>query len=158
MTLAAASKSRDDSPVCNTLLGNYGNNMNHKHLLMASLLASLAACASSGPQRVASVTQSIPPHVVASPAVGASAKPAIDDPRIAESEKLAKELGYHVVDRDGARFYCRTVAPMGTRIPQKECLRSDAMQQEMRRREEDKMNIRQFQYCGPNCVPPPNAQ
>ena len=132
--------------------------MNHKQLLMASLFLTLTACAGSSPQRVASLAPSAPAHYTTSSAAGASATLVSDDPRVAESEKLAKEMGYHVVDRDGVRFYCRTVAPMGTRIPQKECLRSDAMQQEMRRREEDKANIRQFQYCGPNCVPPPNAQ
>jgi hypothetical protein len=67
-------------------------------------------------------------------------------------------MGYHIVMRDGARYYCRTVAPMGTRIPQKECLRADPLQQQLRRMEEDKINIRQFQYCGPSCVPPANAQ
>jgi hypothetical protein len=72
----------------------------------------------------------------------------------ADSDRKAKEMGYHIVMRDGARYYCRTVAPMGTRIPQKECLRADPLQQQLRRMEEDKINIRQFQYCGPSCVPP----
>jgi hypothetical protein len=42
------------------------------------------------------------------------------DPRIADSDRKAKEMGYRIVMRDGARYYCRTVAPMGTRIPQKD--------------------------------------
>jgi hypothetical protein len=67
-------------------------------------------------------------------------------------------MGFHIVMRGDAKYYCRTLAPMGTRIPQKECLRADTMQQLIRRTEEDKVNIRQFQYCGPSCVPPPNAQ
>lgn len=133
--------------------------MNHKLLLIAPLLATLTACASTSPKHVASLAPAAPPRAATSAAAGgATAKLAIDDPRIAESEKLAKEMGYRVVERDDGRYYCRTIAPMGTRIPQKECLRSDALQAQMRRREEDKMNIRQFQYCGPNCVPPPNAQ
>jgi hypothetical protein len=134
--------------------------MNHPHLLTAFMLATLTACAVSTPQptRMASAARSGAPAAATTAATGASAIPAMDEVRVADSEKRAKEMGYHVEMRDGTRFFCRTVAPMGTRIPQKECLRSDAMQQLIRRTEEDKMNIRQFQSCGPNCVPPPNAQ
>jgi hypothetical protein len=138
--------------------------MNSKHLLMASILATLSACATSTPQpsRMASVAPSVaPPAATAAAtaaATGATATQADYDPRIAESDKKAKEMGFHIVMRDGARYYCRTVAPMGTRIPQKECLRADSLQQQIRRMEEDKINIRQFQYCGPACVPPANAQ
>jgi hypothetical protein len=127
--------------------------MNHKHLLMASALVMLTACASSTPQRVAYVAPSIAPA-----ARGASATPASYDPRTADGEKKAKEMGYHITMRGDVRYYCRTVAPMGTRIPQKECLRADDLQQQIQRMEEDKINIRQFQNCGPACVPPPNAQ
>jgi hypothetical protein len=134
--------------------------MNHKHLLMASLLATLTACATSTPQptRMASVAPSVAPAAATAAVTGATATQANYDPRAAESDRKAKEMGFHIVMRDGARYYCRTVAPMGTRIPQKECLRADALQQQIRRMEEDKINIRQFQYCGPSCVPPANAQ
>jgi hypothetical protein len=125
--------------------------MNHKNLLVASMLATLTACATSTPQ---------PTHVayVAPSVTDATAMQTNYDPRMAESDRKAKEMGFHIVLRDGGRFYCRTVAPMGTRIPQKECLRADALQQQIRRMEEDKINIRQFQYCGPSCVPPANSQ
>jgi hypothetical protein len=134
--------------------------MNYKHLLMASMLATLTACATSTPQptRIAFVAPSVAPAAPTAAATGATALQANYDPRIADSDRKAKEMGYHIVMRDGARYYCRTVAPMGTRIPQKECLRADALQQQLRRMEEDKINIRQFQYCGPSCVPPANAQ
>jgi hypothetical protein len=134
--------------------------MNHKPLLMASVLATLTACATSTPQpaRTASVAPSVAPAAATAAATGATAMQANYDPRMAESDRKAKEMGYHIVVRDGARYYCRTVAPMGTRIPQKECLRTDALQQQIRRMEEDKINIRQFQYCGPSCVPPANSQ
>ena len=112
--------------------------MSLRHLLAASVVAALCACATS-PQA--------PTHIATN-----------DDPRMAESDRKAKEMGYRIVMRDGEQYYCRTVAPMGTRIPQKECLRADAMAQQIRRTEEDKINIRQFQYCGPSCVPPANAQ
>jgi hypothetical protein len=130
--------------------------MNHKHLLMASMLATLTACATSTPQpaRMATVAPSVAPAA----ATAATATQANYDPRIADSDRKAKEMGFRIVMRNGARYYCRTVAPMGTRIPQKECLQADDLQQQIRRMEEDKVNIRQFQYCGPSCVPPPNAQ
>ena len=130
--------------------------MNHKHLLMASMLATLTACATSTPQppRMASAV----PPVAPAAATGATATQANYDPRIADSDRKAKEMGFHIVMRGGARYYCRTVAPMGTRIPKNECLQADDLQQQIRRMEEDKVNIRQFQYCGPSCVPPPNAQ
>jgi hypothetical protein len=136
-----------------------GNNMNHKHLLIAFVVATLSACATSAPPptRVAFVAPSAP-AVTAPVAMDATATQANYDPRRAESDRKAKELGYHIVMRGGDQYYCRTVAPMGTRIPQKECLRADALQQQLRRMEEDKINIRQFQYCGPACVPPANAQ
>jgi hypothetical protein len=139
------------------VIESYGNNnMNQKSLLITSLLATLAACATPTPQptRIAFVAPSVAPAA----ATGATATQADYDPRMAESDRKAKEMGYHIVMRDGARYYCRTVAPMGTRIPQKECLRTDALQQQIRRMEEDKINIRQFQYCGPSCVPPANSQ
>jgi len=130
--------------------------MNHKRLLMAFMLATLTACATSTPQpaRMATVAPSVAPAA----ATGATATQANYDPRIADSDRKAKEMGFRIVMRSGARYYCRTVAPMGTRIPQKECLQADDLQQQIRRMEEDKVNIRQFQYCGPSCVPPPNAQ
>jgi hypothetical protein len=134
--------------------------MKHKHLLVASTIATLAACATSTPQpaRMVSVAPSVAPTAATAAATGAAAMQVSYNPRQAESDRKAKEMGYHIVMRDGAQFYCRTVAPMGTRIPQKECLRADALQQQIRRTEEDKINIRQFQYCGPSCVPPANAQ
>lgn len=131
--------------------------MNHKHLLMAATLATLTACATSTPQPVR--TASVAPSVAPASAIGAAtATPVNYDPRMAESDRKAKEMGYRITIRDGARYYCRTVAPMGTRIPQKECLRVEDIQQQIHRLEEDKMNIRQFQYCGPSCVPPAGAQ
>jgi hypothetical protein len=107
---------------------------------------------------LASVAPAVALPAASGTAAGAAAEQAIHDPRLAEAEKTAKEMGYHVVMRGDDRYYCRTIAPMGTRIPQKECLRADALQQQVHRLEEDKMNMRQFQNCGPGCVPPPNAQ
>ena len=153
-------KSRDDSRIRRKAIGSYGENVSHQHLLMASMLATLTACATSTPQppRVASVAPSVAQPTAAALATGATAIQTNYDPRVADSDRKAKEMGFHIVMRNGDRYYYRTVAPMGTRIPQKECLRADAMQQQIRRMEEDKVNIRQFQSCGPSCVPPANAQ
>jgi hypothetical protein len=158
--LAAVTHSRDDLRIRRKMTGSNCDNMNHKHLLMACMLATLAACATSTPKapRTASVAPSVAPTAATATAAGATATQVNYDPRVADSDRKAKEMGFHIVMRDGSQYYCRTVAPMGTRIPQKECLRADAMQQQLRRMEEDKVNIRQFQYCGPSCVPPPNAQ
>jgi hypothetical protein len=131
--------------------------MNHKYLLIACISASLTACASSAPKRVAAVAPAVAPPAASAAATGGVAK-AIYDPRMVESERTAKEMGYHVVMRGDEKYFCRTIAPMGTRIPQRECLRADALQQQIHRTEEDRVNIRQFQYCGPSCVPPANAQ
>ena len=120
-----------------------------QRLLITCTLAALSACHTSS-QR--------PTRTATAPPTAAGPTPAKYDPRMAESDRKAKEMGYRIVMRDGAQFYCRTVAPMGSRIPQKECLRADAMDLLIRRTEEDKANIRQFQYCGPACVPPVNAQ
>lgn len=148
--LAAVTNSRDDSRVRRQVIGSLRQkNMNQKPLLIAFMLATLTACATSAPQ---------PTHMASTATTAATATQANYDPRIADSDRKAKEMGYHIVMRDGARYYCRTVAPMGTRISQKECLRADALQQQIQRLEEDKINIRQFQYCGPSCVPPVNAQ
>jgi hypothetical protein len=134
--------------------------MNYQNLVTASVFATLTACATSTPQptRMASAAPSVAPAAATAAVTGATATQANYDPRMAESDRKAKEMGFHIVMRDGAQYYCRTVAPMGTRIPQKECLRADAMEQQIRRTEEDKVNIRQFQYCGPSCVPPANSQ
>jgi hypothetical protein len=131
--------------------------MVHRYLLTAYMLASLVACATSTPKHVASIAPTVAPDGATAAVTGRAASPANYDSRAADSERKAKEMGYRVVMRGDDRYYCRTISPMGTRIPQKECLRADALQQLIRRMEEDKVNIRQFQYCGPSCVPPPNA-
>ena len=69
------------------------------------------------------------------------------DARIAEAARRAKEMGYHVETRHGDQFYCRTVAPIGSRLTEKECLTVDTMIQTARMREENQMAQRQGQIC-----------
>jgi hypothetical protein len=76
------------------------------------------------------------------------------DARIAEAAKRAKEMGYHVETRHGEQFYCRTVAPIGSRLTSKECLTVDSMIQTARMAEENRAAQMQSQLCqGPGCVP-----
>jgi hypothetical protein len=98
----------------------------------------LVACAAS-PQK--------PLPVVASTAPVSGAE---YDARIAEAAKRAKEMGYHVETRHGDQFYCRTVAPIGSRLTEKECLTVDTMIQTGRMAEENQAAQRQGQLCQGN--------
>jgi hypothetical protein len=118
---------------------------------IASML--LSACAS--------MNQSTPTVAVAPPAVAPSAgappaaqKPAVAyDPRVAAADKRAREMGYHTEMRHGEQFYCRTTAPLGSRLTQKECLTADGMAQAAQMAEENQVAQRQGQLCqGNGCV------
>jgi hypothetical protein len=75
------------------------------------------------------------------------------DARLAEAAKRAKEMGYHIETRHGDQFYCRTVAPIGSRLTEKECLTVDTMIQTARMAEENQAAQRQGQLCqGNGCV------
>jgi hypothetical protein len=69
------------------------------------------------------------------------------DARRAEAAKRAKEMGYHIETRHGDQFYCRTVAPIGSRLTEKECLTVDTMIQAARMNEENQVFQRQSQAC-----------
>ena len=99
----------------------------------------LSACAAS-PQKPP------PSNVVATPTAQNS------EERIAEAAKRAKEMGYHIETRHGDQFYCRTVAPIGSRLTEKECLTVDTMIQTARMAEENQAAQRQGQICqGSGC-------
>jgi hypothetical protein len=95
----------------------------------------LSACAASPPK---------PPPVVATIAQNSDAP---YDARRAEAAKRAKEMGYHIETRHGDQFYCRTVAPIGSRLTEKECLTVDTMIQAARMNEENQVFQRQSQAC-----------
>jgi hypothetical protein len=100
---------------------------------VAMLTVLLSACAAS-PQKPP------PAPLVASHTQNSEA-------RIAEAAKRAKEMGYHVETRHGDQFYCRTVAPIGSRLTEKECLTVDTMIQTARMAEENQAAQRQGQLC-----------
>jgi hypothetical protein len=87
------------------------------------------------------------------PAGAVASRPELPyDARIAAAAKRAKEMGYHVETRHGDQFYCRTVAPIGSRLTQKECLTVDTMAQAQQIAEENQAAQRQGQICqGSGC-------
>jgi hypothetical protein len=107
---------------------------------VAAAAVVLSACAAT-PQK--------PP-----PGAVAAAQPAVPyDARIAAAARRAKEMGYHVEIRHGDQFYCRTIAPIGSRLTEKECLTVDTMAQAQLMTEENKVYQRQSQSCqGAGCV------
>jgi hypothetical protein len=89
-----------------------------------------------------------PPRQSPPGAVAAAQEPALPyDARIAAADKRAKEMGYHVETRHGDQFYCRTVAPIGSRLTEKECLTVDTMAQAQQMSEANQMAQRQSQAC-----------
>jgi hypothetical protein len=86
--------------------------------------------------------------------VATAQKPGVPyDSRVADSNKRAREMGYHIETRHGEQFYCRTTAPIGSRLEQKECLTADGMAQAVQMADESKAAQRQGQLCqGANCV------
>ena len=122
--------------------------MNIRAFLMVVGLISLSACATSHPPRPA-------PAAVATPVAAATAqKPNTPyDPRVAESDKRAKEMGYHIETRHGEQFYCRTTAPVGSRLTQKQCLTAATMAEVAHIADENKVTFQQGRLCqGPNCI------
>src|SRR5882757_9979925 len=106
----------------------------------------LSACAAS--------PRTPPPVAVAAPVAVTAQKPNVPyDPRTAAAEKRSREMGYHVETRHGEQFYCRTTAPLGSRLTQKECLTADGMAQAVQMAEENQAAQRQGQLCqGAGCV------
>jgi hypothetical protein len=113
-------------------------------MAICSILVS--ACATSH--------QSPPPAAVAPPAAATTTqKPNTPyDPRLADSDRRAKEMGYHVETRHGEQFYCRTTAPLGSRLTEKQCLTAATMAEVARRVDENGVTLMQSHVCqGPNC-------
>jgi hypothetical protein len=93
-----------------------------------------------------------------SAAAPAAATPALKaaaayDPRRAQVNRMAAELGYHVETRDQQRFFCRTAAALGTRLAQKECMSEDTMTDAVRSMEQNRNSWQQPKVCqGKNCT------
>jgi hypothetical protein len=130
-----------------------GHHMSIRACLMVVGLISLSACATSHQQRPAAAAAATP--AVAKPvAAGITQNPnAPYDPRIAESDKRAKEMGYHVETRHGEQFYCRTTAPVGSRLTEKQCLTAATMAEVVHIADENQVTFQQGHNClGANCL------
>jgi hypothetical protein len=112
----------------------------------AILVLLLGACAGS-PEKPA------PAAAVPPPAAAAQNPGVAYDSRLAESNKRAREMGYHMETRHGEQFYCRSTAPIGSRLEQKECLTAESMAQAVQMADESQAAQRQGQLCqGGGCV------
>jgi hypothetical protein len=68
---------------------------------------------------------------------------------------MAAELGYHVEKRGPERFFCRTAAPLGTRLTRKECMSEDTMTDAVRLMEENRASWQGAKVCqGTLCTQP----
>jgi hypothetical protein len=127
-------------------------------MVVAAMLLSACASTNKSTTTVIAVTPRAPaaPAAAAPTAATATAaqKPGVPyDPRIAAAAKRAKEMGYHVEARHGEQFYCRTTAPLGSRLTQKECLTADSMAQAVQMTDENQVAQRQGQLCqGGGCI------
>ena len=101
----------------------------------------LGACAAS--------PHNPPPAAGAAPTVVAVSY----DPRVAAAQKRAREMGYHLEVRHGEQYFCRTVAPLGSRLTQKECLSIDTMAVSASMADENIAAGQQSHMCqGAGCV------
>lgn len=91
------------------------------HLMTAAIIVTGGCAVSPHPAPA--------PKVAAAPtaATPAPKPPEAYDPRRAQVNRMAAELGYHVVMQDQKRFFCRTAAPLGTRLTRKECVSEETM-------------------------------
>jgi hypothetical protein len=104
-------------------------------------LATLAACAA--PEQHAGFRQ---PQAT-------SPDEAVDAPMLA---KRAGAVGYHVEVLDGARRYCRSVTPVNSHIPHKECRGESEMIAELGDiADQNSQRAMRSQGQGSGCFPPP---
>jgi hypothetical protein len=117
------------------------------YLLIAGLML-LAACATSRPTPIRQASAAPPLSTDAiTPVVTAA-----DDPRTGATNRFARELGYKIETRHGQQFYCRTATPVGSRIPEKQCLTADGVVQAKQIADQNKDNWQESHQClGAGC-------
>ena len=129
--------------------------------LMMGGLALLAGCATSTPPPVRQAAAPMPasvsaPAATAAPSSTQALTPVVttaDDPRTIATNRYAREMGYKIETRHGVQFYCRSTAPLGSRLAEKQCLTVDGITQAQQIAEQNKSNFQQNQLCqGANCV------
>jgi hypothetical protein len=76
-----------------------------------------------------------------------------DDPRLMAANRYAREMGYKIEQRHGVQFYCRTTAPLGSRLTEKQCLTVDGMAQAKQITDQNRTALELAgRLCGPACV------
>jgi hypothetical protein len=104
-----------------------------KRVLAAAILGSVVgACSATAPR----------------PPAGSAGDPADS---MADLDKRAREMGYHVESRNGEKAYCRNSAPTASHISRQDCLNSAGLTQWVINEEksQDELSRRQEQgYAG----------
>lgn len=120
--------------------------MDTRLLITAMAAALLSACASSTPKA--------PPPAIGYVVPSSAQKPGDTyDPRVAEAQRRARQMGYHVEIRHGVEFFCRTIAPISSRIPEKECVTVDGMAQAAQMNDENRAVVMESRACqGAGCT------
>jgi hypothetical protein len=132
--------------------------MKRRNGLLVGGLALLAGCAASTPTPVRQAAAPMPAAVsaTAAPSSTQALTPVVtaaDDPRTIATNRYAREMGYKIETRHGVQFYCRSTAPLGSRLAEKQCLTVDGITQAQQIAEQNKSNFQQNQLCqGANCV------
>jgi hypothetical protein len=70
-----------------------------------------------------------------------------DDPRAMAANRYARELGYKIETHHGVQYYCRSTAPIGSRLTQRECLTVDTMVLTEKSNELNNTRLMQQQAC-----------
>ena len=126
--------------------------MNNCAYAMAIASMLLSACASTNKAAPAMLAAATPAAAAPAAAPPRVAPPAQYDPRVADSNRRAKELGYHMETRHGEQFYCRSTAPIGSRLTQKQCLTAATMAEVAHNVDENNATFQQSHLCqGAKC-------
>jgi hypothetical protein len=115
---------------------------------MIAALVFLGGCATANRDSAPAVAKPAP-----APLTVASSAKAPQDPHLVTAARYARENGYHQETRHGDLFWCRHVAPLGSRLEEKQCLTSDGMIQAAEISEQNRATFQQSQMCqGANCT------
>jgi hypothetical protein len=122
-------------------------------LITAAVLLPGCAASTRGPARQASTAA---PAAASAPTSTQSLTPVLttaDDPRLMAANRFAREMGYKIEQRHGVQYYCRTTAPLGSRLTEKQCLTVDGMAQARQITDQNRTALELAgRLCGPACV------
>jgi hypothetical protein len=114
----------------------------------------LVSCAASTSSPIHQPSNTRP--VVAEPTQGLTpVVTSADDPRAMAANRYALELGYKIETHQGVQYYCRSTAPIGSRLTQRECLTVDTMVLTQKSNELNNARLMQQQGCPKSGCPTP---